>query len=78
MTRGIRLRKHFCVCVFIARAAAFAQDPVARGIEEFHLGKYAASKATLEQALKQKPGDVHARTFLALARAATGLSLIHI
>jgi len=43
--------------------AAFAQDPVAKGIEEFHQGKYEAAKATLEQVLKQKPGDAHARAF---------------
>jgi tetratricopeptide (TPR) repeat protein len=71
MTRGTRLPRHVCLCAFIV-CAAFAQDPVARGIEEFHQGKYAAAKTTLEQALKQKPGDAHARTFLALARAATG------
>ena len=71
MTRGIRLPRHGCLCAFIV-CAAFAQDPVARGIEEFHQGKYAAAKTTLEQALKQTPGDAHARTFLALAQAATG------
>ena len=69
---GIRVRGHSCLCEFIVCAAAFAQDPVARGIEEFHQGKYETSKITLEQALKQKPDDAHARTFLALARAATG------
>ena len=52
--------------------AAFAQDPIARGIDEFRQGKYEAAKATLEQALAQKPTDAHVRTFLALARAATG------
>ncbi len=52
--------------------SGFAQDPVAKGIEEFHQGKYDAAKSTLEQALKNKPGDAHARTFLALSRAATG------
>jgi tetratricopeptide (TPR) repeat protein len=52
--------------------SAFAQDPVAKGIEEFHQGKYEAAKITLEQALKRKPRDAHARTFLALSRAATG------
>jgi len=52
--------------------SAFAQDPVAKGIEEFHQGKYEAAKSTLEQALKHKSRDAHARTFLALARAATG------
>jgi len=52
--------------------SAFAQDPVAKGIDEFREGRYAAAKITLEQALKKNPGDAHARTFLALARAATG------
>src|SRR5260370_5701058 len=52
--------------------SAFAQDPVAKGIEEFHQGKYDAATSTLEQALKHKPGDAHARTFLALSSAATG------
>ena len=52
--------------------SAFAQDPVAKGIEEFRQGKYDAAKSTLEQALKHKPADAHARTFLALSRAATG------
>ena len=69
---GIRLHRRFWLLVLPVCAAAFAQDPVARGIEEFHQGKYEPAKATLEQALKQKPGDAHARTFLALARAATG------
>lgn len=58
--------------LFLFAALLFAQDPTAQGIAEFHQGRYAAAKATLEQALKQKPGDAHARTFLALSRAATG------
>ncbi len=70
--RGTRLRGHCCLEVFILCAAAFAQDPVARGIEEFRQGKYESAKSTLEQALKLKPENGHARTFLALARAATG------
>jgi tetratricopeptide (TPR) repeat protein len=53
-------------------AAAYGQDRVAQGIEEFRQGKYADAQATLEQALRQKPGDAHARTFLALSRAAVG------
>ncbi len=53
-------------------AAAYAQDRVTQGIEQFHQGKYVEAQATLEQALKQKPGDAHARTFLALSRAAAG------
>jgi len=63
-------------CLFAAFTSlltpAFAQDPVAKGIEEFHEGKYEAARITLEQALKHKSGDAHARTFLALSRAATG------
>jgi tetratricopeptide (TPR) repeat protein len=57
---------------FLFATLLFAQDPTAQGIAEFHQGRYAAAKATLEQALKQKPADAHARTFLALSRAATG------
>src|ERR1700738_4751338 len=61
----------FCA-IFLFATLLLAQDPTAQGIAEFHQGRYAAAKATLEQALKQKPGDAHARTFLALSRAATG------
>ena len=62
-------------CAYITALVAtsvFAQDPIAKGIDEFRQGHYAAAKATLEQALKQNPGNPHARTFLALSRAATG------
>ena len=52
--------------------SVFAQDPVAKGIEEFHRGNYASAQTILEQAFKQNPGNLHARTFLALSRAATG------
>jgi len=65
------IRRYRLIFLLIA-IAALAQDPVARGIDEFRQGKYEAARVTLEQALAQKPGDVHARTFLALARAATG------
>ena len=70
------LRDWLPACFFPAflllATSAFAQDPVAKGIEEFHQGKYEAAKSTLEQALKRKSKDAHARTFLALSRAATG------
>ncbi len=55
--------------LFLA-SAAYGQ--VAKGIEEFHQGKYTDAQATLEQVLSQKPADQHARTFLALSRAALG------
>jgi tetratricopeptide (TPR) repeat protein len=64
--RGISL------AALLLAVTAIAQDRVAKGIEEFRQGKYGDAQATLEQALKQKPGDPHARTFLALSRAATG------
>ncbi len=65
------MRATRCVLAFVAVSVA-AQDPVAKGIEEFHKGDYMAAQATLEQALKQNTGDPYARTFLALPRAATG------
>lgn len=65
------MRATRCVLALVAVSVA-AQDPVAKGIEEFHKGSYIAAQATLEQALKQNPGNQHARTFLALSRAATG------
>src|SRR5438552_1178389 len=81
MMPGIKSRRHsWLYLVVFASALAggpatiFAQtpDPVAKGIEEFHRGQYQASQANLEQALKTKPGDPYARTFFALAQAATG------
>src|SRR5690349_11334672 len=67
-----RRTTHFCLYVFVLALEARAQDPVAKGIDEFHHGQYLAARNTLEQAVNQKPRDPHARTFLALARAATG------
>ena len=69
---AIRWTRCSCLVPFLIAATLPAQDPVARGIDEFHHGKYEAAKATLEGALKQRPGDAHARTFLALSRVATG------
>ena len=67
------MRATRCTCITVLLVTSvFAQDPVAKGIEEFHRGNYAAAQGTLEPALKQNPSNLHARTFLALARAATG------
>ncbi len=65
------MRATRCVLALVAVSVA-AQDPVAKGIEEFQNGNYVAAQATLEQALKQNPGNQHAQTFLALSRAVTG------
>lgn len=54
--------------------AILARDPVhlvLKGILEFHQGKYAEAKETLERALARED-DHTARVFLSLARAATG------
>jgi tetratricopeptide (TPR) repeat protein len=67
MTRAISL----LALVPLAALSARAQDTAA-GIEQFHKGQYVEARKTLERALKQSPGDAHAATFLALARAATG------
>jgi tetratricopeptide (TPR) repeat protein len=81
MMPGIKSRRHSRLCLVILAGALaggptaiFGQttDPVAEGIEEFHRGEYQVAQASLEQALKIKPADPYARTFLALARAATG------
>ncbi|HUJ21839.1 MAG TPA: tetratricopeptide repeat protein [Bryobacteraceae bacterium] len=60
------------LCFLFAAPGLLAQDPVATGIDQFHRGDYQGAKVTLEQAVKRKPRDEHARTFLALSRAATG------
>jgi tetratricopeptide (TPR) repeat protein len=65
------MRATRCVLALVAVSVA-AQDPVTKGIEEFHKGNYTAAQSTLEQALKQNPSDQYARSFLALSRAATG------
>jgi tetratricopeptide (TPR) repeat protein len=54
--------------LFVAAALCRGDDPVAKGIAEFHQGLYAAAKATLEKA----PATEHRRVFLALSRAALG------
>jgi tetratricopeptide (TPR) repeat protein len=51
-----------------ALAAGAQQDPLEKGIAEFHRGEYAAAQASLEKA----PDSVQRRAFLAMARAASG------
>jgi len=51
----------------------FAADSLPeRGIADFQQGRYAAAARELQDALAADPHDQHARTFLALTRAATG------
>lgn len=56
----------------VALAAQTPDDLVSRGILEFQQGRYSAAQNTLQEAVARKVSDAHARTFLALARAAAG------
>ena len=49
-----------------------AEQIIARGIAAFQQGRYADASRQLQDALRQDPANEHARTFLALTRAATG------
>jgi superkiller protein 3 len=49
-----------------------AEPAVAQGIAAFQQGRYADAGRQLQDALRQHPSNEHARTFLALTRAATG------
>lgn len=53
-------------------ALSAAEPAATRGIAAFHEGRYADAERLLHQALAQDANDDHARTFLALTRAATG------
>ena len=68
MMRVIRTGAALC----IALAAQTPDDLVSRGILEFQEGRYGAAQETLQKALARNGSDPHARTFLALARAAAG------
>lgn len=64
MMRGISIALFLSVCA--------AQSLTERGISAFQHGHYADAKQTLEAAIQKDSHDEHARTFLALTRAATG------
>ncbi len=49
-----------------------AQSPTEQGLAAFQQGRYLEATRILGQALKTDPTNDHARTFLALSRAATG------
>ncbi|MGA3028010.1 MAG: tetratricopeptide repeat protein [Bryobacteraceae bacterium] len=53
-------------------AEAASEQAVAQGIAAFQQGRYADASRQLQDALRQDPANEHARTFLALTRAATG------
>lgn len=66
MTRAISI---FGALLFALSAAESATE---RGVAAFQHGRYAEAKQLLEDALAKDSHDDHARTFLALTKAATG------
>ncbi len=59
-------------CLMLA-VPLWAADSIAeQGISAFRQGRYAEASRLLEDAVRRDPADEHARTFLALARAAGG------
>jgi tetratricopeptide (TPR) repeat protein len=56
----------------LSGGAPTAEQAIAQGIAAFQQGRYADASRQLQDALRQDPVNEHARTFLALTRAATG------
>ncbi|MGA2598679.1 MAG: tetratricopeptide repeat protein [Bryobacteraceae bacterium] len=65
-------RRRFSFCMTLFLSVCFAQSLTERGIAAFQHGRYADAKQALEAAIQKDSNDEHARTFLALTRAATG------
>jgi len=60
------------IFLLIALPLAAADTVTEQGVAAFQQGRYLEACRILQDALKADPADDHARTFLALARAATG------
>ncbi|HMD69767.1 MAG TPA: tetratricopeptide repeat protein, partial [Bryobacteraceae bacterium] len=60
------------LCLLAAFPLAAADTPTEQGVAAFQEGRYLEASRLLQDALVADPRDEHARTFLALARAATG------
>src|SRR5690349_8886607 len=61
------------IALLLPGALLLAGDsPVELGIAAFEQGRYAEASRYLEDAARREPNNEHARTFLALTRAATG------
>lgn len=58
--------------VALALPLLAAQSITEQGVIAFQQGRYLEASRLLEDAVRSDPNDEHARTFLALARAATG------
>ncbi len=75
--RGSKRIAYLCSSVFICGLflllpLAAADSLTEQGMAAFQQGRYLEASRLLQDALRAQPGDEHARTFLALARAATG------
>jgi tetratricopeptide (TPR) repeat protein len=65
---------HVCLwaCLLLAGQLFAADSVTSQGISAFQQGRYLEAARLLEDAVRRDPADEHARTFLALARAAAG------
>src|ERR1017187_1161150 len=68
---GLQPRK-LCALLLLALPLLAADSLTERGVAAFQQGHYIEAGRLLQDALKADPTDDHARTFLALSRAATG------
>ncbi|HXN46430.1 MAG TPA: tetratricopeptide repeat protein [Bryobacteraceae bacterium] len=64
--------RSFCLLLLLTLPLLAADSLTERGVAAFQQGHYLESSRLLQDALKADPNDDHARTFLALSRAATG------
>ncbi len=61
-----------CALVALVLPLLGADSATEQGVAAFQQGRYSEARRLLQDALKSDPHDEHARTFLALAQAATG------
>ena len=65
--------QYFALALLLAAFPLAAADSITeQGVAAFQQGRYLDASRILQDALKADPRDEHARTFLALSRAATG------
>jgi tetratricopeptide (TPR) repeat protein len=70
--RGTSTSRNLRVLFLLTLPLLAADSPTERGVAAFQQGHYIEAGRLLQDALKADPTDDHARTFLALSRAATG------
>jgi len=70
--RGTSTSRQLCLLLLLTLPLLAADSLTERGVAAFQHGHYIEAGRLLQDALKADPTDDHARTFLALSRAATG------